>query len=51
MSTKAKAESLPEDFEISDKKLLILISDLFEMIKDNNKLINLIDKRLKLLEK
>jgi len=51
MSTKAKVESLPEDFKISDKQLMILISDLFEMIKDNNKLINLIDKRLKLLEK
>ena len=51
MSTKAKAENLPENFKISDKQLLILISDLFEMIKDNNKLINLIDKRLKLLEK
>ena len=51
MRTKAKADSLPEDFKISDKKLLILISDLFEMIKDNNKLINLIDKRLMLLEK
>ena len=51
MSTKAKAENLPENFKISDKQLMILISDLFEMIKDNNKLINLIDKRLKLLEK
>ena len=51
MSTKAKAENLPENFKISDKQLLILISDLFEMIKDNNKLINLLDKRIKLLEK
>ena len=51
MTTKAKAESLPEDFKISDKKLLILISDLFEMIKDNNQLINLLYKSIKLLEK
>ena len=51
MSTKAKAENLPENFKISDKQLLILISDLFEMVKDNNKLINLLDKRVKLLEK
>jgi hypothetical protein len=27
-----------------------LIRDLFEMVKDNNKLINLLDKRIKLLE-
>ena len=51
MSTKAKVESLPEDFKISDKQLLILIQNLFELVKDNNQLINLIDKRLKLLEK
>ena len=51
MSTKAKAENLPENFKISDKQLLILISDLFEMVKDNNTLINILDKRVKLLEK
>jgi hypothetical protein len=51
MSTRAKVESLPEDFKISDKQLLILISDLFEMVKDNNTLINILDKRVKLLEK
>ena len=50
MSTKAKAENLPENFKISDKELLILIESLFEMVKDNNTLINLLDKRVKLLE-
>ena len=43
-------EQLDDNFKISDKQLLILIENLFEMIKDNNKLINLLDKRVKLLE-
>ena len=51
MSTKAKAENLPENFKISDKQLLILIQNLFGLVKDNNQLINLLDKRIKLLEK
>ena len=51
MGTKAKAENLPENFKISDKQLMILIQNLFEMVKKNNKLINLLDKRIKLLEK
>ena len=50
MGTKAKAENLPENFKISDKQLMILIQNLFEMVKKNNKLINLLDKRIKLLE-
>ena len=33
-----------------DKQTLILIKDLFEMIKDNNQLIQLLDKRIKILE-
>jgi hypothetical protein len=45
-----KMEQLDDNFKISDKQLLILIENLFEMIKDNNKLINLLDKRVKLLE-
>jgi len=45
-----KMEQLNDDFKISDKQLMILIENLFEMVKDNNKLINLLDKRVKLLE-
>ena len=45
-----QAESLPDNFNMSDKQTFILIRDLFEMVKDNNKLINLLDKRIKLLE-
>ena len=48
---KVKIEQLPDDFKMSDKQTLILIRDLFEMVKDNNKLINLNTKRIKLLEK
>ena len=44
-------KGLSNDFKMSDKQTLILIKDLFEMVKDNNKLINLLDKRIKLLEK
>jgi hypothetical protein len=47
---KIKVEQLPNDFKMSDKQTLTLIRDLFEMVKDNNKLINLLDKRIKLLE-
>ena len=39
---KVKIEQLPNDFKMSDKQTLILIRDLFEMVKDNNKLINLL---------
>ena len=47
---KENIESLPNDFKMSDKQTLILIRDLFEMVKDNNELINLMDKRIKSLE-
>jgi len=43
-------EGLSNDFKMSDKQTLILIKDLFEMIKDNNKLIQLLTTRVKLLE-
>jgi|TARA_B100000902_G_scaffold356511_1_gene370233 hypothetical protein len=46
-----KLKNLPDNFQLSDKQTFILIKDLFEMVKDNNKLINLLDKRIKLLEK
>ena len=50
MKPKRQMEQLRDDFKISDKQLMILIESLFEMVKDNNKLINLLDKRVKLLE-
>ena len=43
-------ESLPENFKMSDKQTLRFIRDLFEMVKDNNELIKLLDKKVKLLE-
>ena len=48
---KVKVEQLPDDFKMSDKQTLTLIRDLFEMVKDNNELIQLMDKKIKLLEK
>ena len=47
---KIKIETLPDNFEMSNKQTLILIRDLFEMVKDNNELIQLMDKRIKILE-
>ena len=47
---KIMIEQLPNDFSMSDKKTLTLIRDLFEMIKDGNKIIRLLDDRIKLLE-
>ncbi len=43
-------ENLPDDFKMPDKEILKFIGNLFEMIKDNNQLIQLIDKRIKILE-
>jgi hypothetical protein len=43
-------KGLSNDFKMSDKQTLILIKDLFEMVKDNNQLIQLMDKRIKILE-
>ena len=47
---KINIEELPEDFKMPDKQTLILIRDLFEMIKENNQLIQLMDKKIKILE-
>ena len=47
---KVKVETLPDTFKMSDKSTLVLIRDLFEMIKDNNELIQLLEKRIKVLE-
>jgi hypothetical protein len=55
---KVEIEQLPDDFKMSDKQILILIRDLFEMVKTNNELIKawsdstkLIDKYVKTLQK
>ena len=47
---KINIEQLPNNFKMSDKQTLTLIRDLFEMVKDNNQLIQLLDKKIKLLE-
>ena len=47
---KINIEQLSNDFRMSDKQTLTLIRDLFEMIKDGNKIIRLLDDRIKLLE-
>jgi hypothetical protein len=47
---KINVETLPDNFEMSNKQTLILIRDLFEMVKDNNELIQLMDKKIKVLE-
>jgi len=47
---KLKVETLPDSFKMSDKSTLIMIRDLFEMIKDNHELIQLMDKKIKKLE-
>ena len=47
---KINIEELSNDFKMSDKQTLILIRDLFEMVKDNNQLIQLLDKKIKILE-
>ena len=47
---KIEVETLSDNFKMSDKSTLIMIRDLFEMVKDNNELIQLLDKRIKILE-
>ena len=47
---KINIEQLSNNFRMSDKQTLILIRDLFEMVKDNNQLIKLLDSKIKLLE-
>ena len=43
-------ESIPDNFKMSDKDALLLIQTVFELTRDNNELIQLLDKRIKLLE-
>jgi len=47
---KVMLEELPSNVKMSDKEILILIRDLFEMIKDNNELIQLLSIRVSGLE-
>ena len=47
---KIMIEQLPNNFSMSDKQTLTLIRDLFEMIKDSNQIIQLLDNKIKLLE-
>ena len=47
---KFDVENLPENFNLSDRQTLIFVRDLFEMIKDNNQLIQILDKKIKVLE-
>jgi hypothetical protein len=42
---KLDIENLPENFKMSDKSTLTFIGDLFEMVKDNNQLIQILDKK------
>ena len=44
-------ENLPDHFELTGKDTIDMINQLFEMVKLNNKLINVMDKKIKLLEK
>ena len=43
-------ENLPDHFELTGKDTINMINKLFEMIKLNNKLINVMEKKIKLLE-
>ena len=43
-------KNLPDHFTLSDKDTLSMINQLFEMVKLNNQLINIMDKKIKVLE-
>ena len=43
-------EQLPDNFTMSDKDTLLLIQTVFELTRDNNELIQLLDQRIKSLE-
>jgi DNA-binding ferritin-like protein (Dps family) len=47
---KQKIQDLPETFTCSDKQMLSYMVDLFEMIKDNHQLIQILGKKIDLLE-
>jgi|TARA_R100001460_G_scaffold3953_1_gene11527 hypothetical protein len=41
---------LPDNFKMADKDALLLIQTVFELTRDNNELIQLLDQRIKALE-
>ena len=43
-------KQLPDNFTMSDKDTLLLIQTVFELTRDNNELIQLLDQRIKSLE-
>jgi len=43
-------KNLPDHFTLSDKDTLDMINRLFEMVQLNNNLINIMDKKIKVLE-
>ena len=43
-------ENLPDHFELTGKDTITMINQLFEMVKLNNNLNNVMEKRIKLLE-
>mgnify|MGYP003113896293 FL=1 len=43
-------KNLPNNFTLSDKEILDMINRLFEMVQLNNKLINIMDNKIKVLE-
>tara|TARA_R100000697_G_scaffold32303_1_gene43465 strand:- start:300 stop:482 length:183 start_codon:yes stop_codon:yes gene_type:complete len=43
-------KQLPDNFTMSDKDTLLLIQTVFELTRDNNELIRLLDQRIKSLE-
>ena len=43
-------KNLPDNFTLSGKEILDMVNQLFEMVKLNNELINIMDKKIKLLE-
>ena len=43
-------KNLPDHFTLSDKDTLDMINRLFEMVQLNNNLINIMDKKIKVLD-
>ena len=43
-------KNLPDHFTLSDKDTMDMINQLFEMVKLNNQLINIMDNKIKVLE-
>ena len=43
-------KNLPDNFTLSGKEILDMVNQLFEMVQLNNNLINIMDKKIKVLE-